>query len=159
MPRLAPGDLAPDFSLPDQRGNPVRLADFRGHPVLVYFYPKADTPGCTIQACSVRDADPSLAEAGLAVLGISPDAPDDQAKFAAKFALGFPLLADADHQVAEAYGAWGEKSFMGRTSLGIVRSAFLVDGGGILLAAWYRIRPEDMVPKALAMLAGNDTGT
>jgi len=159
MPRLAPGDLAPDFSLPDQHGNAVRLADFRGRPVLAYFYPKADTPGCTVQACSVRDADPRLAAAGLAVLGISPDTPDDQAKFAAKFTLGFPLLADADHRVAEAYGAWGEKTFMGRTSLGIIRSAFLVDGGGILLAAWYRIRPEDMVSKALAMLSGNGAGT
>ncbi len=157
MPRRALGDLAPDFSLPDQRGNPVRLADFRGRPVLVYFYPKADTPGCTVQACSVRDADPRLAEAGLAVLGISPDTPDDQAKFAAKFALGFPLLADADHQVAEAYGAWGEKTFMGRTSLGVIRSAFLVNRDGRILAAWYRIRPEDMVSQALTTLAANDT--
>ena len=152
MPRLEVGDKAPQFALKDQAGATVRLADYKGRKLLLYFYPRADTPGCTRQACSIRDSAPALAAAGLASVGISPDEPDDQSKFDRKFGLGFPLLSDPDHAVAEAYGAWGEKSMYGRKSMGIIRSAFLIDGNGKIAAAWYKVSPEDTVPKALAAL-------
>jgi thioredoxin-dependent peroxiredoxin len=109
MARLKAGDAAPEFALPDQHGQTVRLADFGGGKLLIYFYPKADTPGCTRQACSIRDAREDLADLGLAVVGISPDAMARQQKFDDKYNLSFPLLADPDHRVAEAYGVWGEK--------------------------------------------------
>ena len=110
MPQLKPGDKAPAFSLANQQGATVKLSAFKGQKVLVYFYPKADTPGCTKQSCSVRDARPQLDKLGIAAIGISPDKPEAQQKFDTKFSLGFPLLADTDHAVAEAYGVWGEKS-------------------------------------------------
>ena len=152
MIRLQPGDTAPGFSLSDQNGNMVGSADFRGGKLLVYFYPKADTPGCTRQACSVRDAMPDLNAIGVAAVGISPDRPEKQKKFDGKYALGFPLLSDGDHAVAEAYGVWGEKVRYGRTSVGITRSAFLIDESGRIIRAWYGVRPEDTVTKALAAL-------
>jgi len=145
---LSAGDTAPAFSLPDQNGTTVRLSDFKGRKLLVYFYPKADTPGCTVQSCSVRDARPDLASLGVAVVGISADTAEDQLKFDTKYALGFPLLADTDHAVCEAWGAWGDKSMYGKTYQGIIRSSFLVGGDGRLIAAWYSVKPEETVPKA-----------
>jgi peroxiredoxin Q/BCP len=148
---LSPGDKAPTFTLLDQSGQKVKLADFKGRKVLVYFYPKADTPGCTAQACGLRDI---LGDIGAtAVLGISPDAPGKQAKFDQKYGLGFPLLADEDHAVAEAYGVWAEKSMYGRKYMGIVRSAFLVDEKGQLAEVWYKISPKDTAANLLAAVA------
>jgi thioredoxin-dependent peroxiredoxin len=151
---LAPGDPAPPFELPDQESQPVNLKDFAGRKLLVYFYPKADTPGCTKQSCSVRDALPDLTEAGTAAVGISADPPKAQGKFDRKYDLGFPLLSDADHSVADAYGVWGEKSMYGRKYMGITRSSFLIDEEGRIEGAWYKISPGDTVPKALAALKG-----
>lgn len=149
---LHPGDPAPAFDLEDQHGERVTLASFLGRRVLVYFYPKADTPGCTTQACGLRDV---LGDIGdTAVVGISPDPPAKQARFDTKYGLGFPLLADVDHAVAEAYGAWGEKSMYGKTYLGVIRSAFLVDGGGRLQAVWPKISPKDTPKNLLKALAG-----
>jgi peroxiredoxin Q/BCP len=149
---LKPGDAAPAFTLTDQDGRRVSLADFRGGPVLVYFYPRADTPGCTVQACSIRDAGRDLKKAGLRAVGISPDVPGDQKRFDAKFTLGFPLLSDPDHRVAEAYGAWGEKTSFGKKTTGIIRSSFLVGADGRIVAAWRPVKPEETVPKALEAL-------
>lgn len=148
MARLKPHDAAPEFQLPDQHGQTIRLGDFSGGNLLIYFYPKADTPGCTRQACSIRDAREELRDLGLAVVGISPDQPARQQKFDDKYQLSFPLLADPDHRVAEAYGAWGEKTSYGKKSLGIIRSSFLIDAEGKIVAAWYGVKPEDTVPKA-----------
>ena len=119
-----------------------------------HFYPKADTPGCTTQACSVRDAAPELPE-DLVVVGVSPDAPSKQAKFAAKYELGFPLLSDTDHAVADMYGAWGERSMYGRKFMGMIRSAALVGPDGNVVAHWPKISPKDTVPKALAAVLAN----
>ena len=148
MAKLQVGDKAPSFSLEDQNGRQVSLADFRGTKLLLYFYPKADTPGCTKQACSVRDSAESLQEAGAAAVGISPDRPDKQKKFDDKYDLRFPLLSDPDHKVAEAYGAWGPKSLYGRSYEGIIRSSFLIDEDGNVLQVAYGVKPEDTVPKA-----------
>ncbi|MBW3548453.1 MAG: thioredoxin-dependent thiol peroxidase [Actinobacteria bacterium] len=144
---LVPGERAPAFTLPDQRGEKVRLADFRGRKVLVFFYPKANTPGCTTQACGLRDALPDLG--GVAVLGVSPDPPEAQATFDQEHGLGFPLLSDPQHRVAEKYGAWGEKKMYGRSYQGVIRSAFLVDENGRVAEAWYRISPKDTAKKVL----------
>jgi thioredoxin-dependent peroxiredoxin len=148
MARLKPGDAAPEFALPDQHNQMVRLADFAGGKLLIYFYPRANTPGCTRQACSIRDAREELADLGLAVVGISPDQPARQQKFDDKYNLAFPLLADPDHRVAEAHGVWAEKTSYGKKSLGIIRSSFLIDAAGKIVAAWYGVKPEDTVPKA-----------
>ena len=147
---LSPGDAAPDFTLVDAGGDEVPLRSFRGRKVLVYFYPKADTPGCTKQACGLRDALPDIGDA--AVIGISPDKPAALAKFDTKYGLGFPLLSDPDHAVAEAYGVWGEKKNYGRTYMGIIRSAFLVDEEGRIEQAWYKISPADTPTKLKAAL-------
>ena len=148
---LKQGDKAPGFSLSDQDGNSVSLADLAGRKVLVYFYPKADTPGCTTQACGLRDI---LGDIGdTAVLGVSPDKPAKQKKFDDKYSLGFPLLADEDHAVAEAYGGWGEKWMYGRTYMGIIRSAYLVDENGDVAEAWPKISPKDTPKRLLAALA------
>lgn len=154
MARLQPGDVAPPFALPDQEGRQVSLADFRGRKLLLYFYPKADTPGCTTQACTIRDAKSELEDLGVAALGISPDQPGAQKKFDAKYGLGFPLLSDPDHQVAAAYGAWGEKKMYGKTTQGIIRSAFLIDEEGRIMKAWYQVKPADTVTLATRALAG-----
>lgn len=149
--QLSPGDKAPTFTLLDQSGTKVKLSDFKGRKVLVYFYPRADTPGCTTQACGLRDI---LGEIGdTAVLGISPDTPSKQAKFDQKYGLGFPLLADEDHSVAEAFGVWGEKKNYGKTYMGIIRSAFLIDEKGKLEEVWYKISPADTPKKLLAALS------
>ena len=143
---LKPGDKAPAFTLLDQDENKVKLSDFKGRRVLVYFYPKADTPGCTKQACGLRDVMPKVGDT--VVLGMSPDKPAKQKKFDDKYGLGFPLLADEDHAVAEAYDVWTEKSMYGRQYMGILRSAFLVDEKGKVAEAWYKVSPKD-TPKNL----------
>jgi len=146
---LKPGDKAPTFTLLDQSGETVKLSDFKGRKVLVYFYPKADTPGCTTQACALRDVMPDLSKSDVAVVGISPDKPEKQKKFDDKHALGFPLLSDEDHAVADAYGAWGERSMYGKKYMGIVRSAFLVDEKGRIEQAWPKVSPKDTVTNLL----------
>jgi peroxiredoxin Q/BCP len=150
MVRLEPGDTAPPFELADQHERRVSLADLRGRKVLVYFYPEADTPGCTTQSCSLRDHRQDLAGIGTEVIGISPDMPDKQLAFDRKYGLGFPLLSDPRHEVAEAWGAWGEKK---RGGIGIIRSSFLVDEEGRIERAWYGVTPQDTVPNALAALS------
>ncbi len=152
MTTLKPGDKAPDFVLKDQSENTVSLKDFRGGKLLLYFYPKADTPGCTTQSCAVRDARESLAELQVAAIGISPDKPAAQKKFDDKFSLGFPLLADVDHAVADAYGVWAEKKMYGKSYMGVLRSAFLVDEKGRIIDAWYKVSPSDTVPNVQARL-------
>jgi peroxiredoxin Q/BCP len=147
---LSAGDKAPAISLPDQDGTTVKLSGLEGRKVLVYFYPKADTPGCTAQACGLRDILPDLGDT--AVVGISPDKPAAQKKFDTKYSLGFPLLSDVDHGVAEAYGVWKEKSMYGRTYMGIERSAFLIDEKGKVAQAWYKISPKDTPKKLLEAL-------
>jgi thioredoxin-dependent peroxiredoxin len=147
------GDPAPAFELPDQSGKSVRLGDFKGRKLLLYFYPEADTPGCTTQSCAVRDARQDLSSLGVDVLGISPDRPEAQARFDAKYSLEFPLLSDPDHAVADAYSVWGEKSNYGKAYMGIVRSSFLVDEEGRIEQAWYKVSPKDTVPKARSALA------
>jgi peroxiredoxin Q/BCP len=153
MAQLNIGDPAPDFALADQEGNTVKLSDFRGKKVLLYFYPKADTPGCTKQACQIRDARSELADLGVDAVGISPDKPGAQKKFDGKYGLGFPLLSDPDHAAAQAYGAWGEKSMYGKKSMGIIRSSFLIDEQGKIMGTWYKVKPEDTVPLAEQALA------
>jgi peroxiredoxin Q/BCP len=149
---LSAGDKAPAFALIDQSGRKVKLADYKGRKVMIFFYPKALTSGCTTQACGLRDI---LGQIGdTAVVGISPDAPKLQAKFDEKHGLGYPLLADEDHAVAEAYGVWAEKSMYGRKYMGIVRSAFLVDEKGRLEQVWYKVSPADTPKNLLAALAG-----
>ena len=154
MARLEAGDKAPGFSLADQNGRKVKLSDFKGKKLLVYFYPKANTSGCTTQACAVRDAMPDLKKLKVAAVGISPDDPAAQKKFDDKHGLGFPLLCDTDNKVAEAYGVWGEKSMYGRKYMGIVRSAFVIDEKGAIVEALYKVSPKDTVPKAMAALEG-----
>ncbi|MEA2520506.1 MAG: thioredoxin-dependent peroxiredoxin [Actinomycetota bacterium] len=156
MVTLKPGDPAPGFSLPDQSGATVGLEDFRGRTLLVYFYPKADTPGCTTQSCAVRDAREDFSVLDVDVVGISVSPVEDQNAFDKKFGLGFPLLSDPDHAVAEAWGAWGEKSLYGKKYLGVIRSSFLIDERGRVLQAWYKVSPKDTVPKALKALAAGE---
>ena len=145
---LAPGDQAPAFTLVDQHGTNVSLSDFKGRRVVVFFYPKALTAGCTTQACGLRDVVPELE--GVVVVGISPDPPDRQASFDEKHQLGFPLLSDPGHVVADQYGTWGEKSMYGRKYQGILRSAFLIDERGNVAASWYKISPKATATKVLA---------
>ncbi|MFW6122619.1 MAG: thioredoxin-dependent thiol peroxidase [Thermodesulfobacteriota bacterium] len=153
MAQLNIGDPAPDFALADQEGNTVKLSDFQGKKLLFYFYPKADTPGCTKQACQIRDARSELADLGVDAVGISPDQPGAQKKFDGKYGLGFPLLSDPDHVAAQAYGAWGEKNLYGKKSMGIIRSSFLIDAQGKIMGTWYKVKPEDTVPLAEQALA------
>ena len=153
MAQLNIGGPAPDFTLADQEGNTVKLSDFLGKKVLLYFYPKADTPGCTKQACQIRDARSELADLGVDAVGISPDKPGAQKKFDGKYGLGFPLLSDPDHAAAQAYDAWGEKSMYGKKSMGIIRSSFLIDEQGKIMGTWYKVKPEDTVPLAEQALA------
>ena len=152
MAKLKAGDKAPAFSLLDQQGKKVSLSDFKGGKLLLYFYPKADTPGCTKQACSIRDASKELKKLGAAAMGISPDEPLRQKKFDDKYDLGFPLLSDPDNKVAKAYGAWGEKSMYGKKYEGIIRSSFVIDDKGKILQASYKVKPLDTVPNATEVL-------
>jgi peroxiredoxin Q/BCP len=149
---LEAGDKAPSFSLSDQAGNTVKLSDFKGRKVMVFFYPKASTPGCTTQACGMRDIAGEVGDT--VILGMSPDKPSAQSKFDEKYGLGFPLLADEDHAVAEAYGVWGEKSMYGKKYMGIVRSAFLIDEQGKIEHAWYKVSPKDTPLNLKKALAG-----
>jgi thioredoxin-dependent peroxiredoxin len=151
--KLEHGDDAPPFSLRDQHGDVVSLSDFSGRKVLVYFYPEADTSGCTRQSCSIRDAGDDLSALGAEAIGISPDLPEKQDAFDRKYGLGFRLLSDPDHAVSEAYGVWGEKIAYGRKTIGMIRSSFLIDEHGRIERAWYRVKPEDTVPKAMATLS------
>jgi peroxiredoxin Q/BCP len=148
---LAPGDAAPKFSLQANDGSTVKLADFKGRRVLVYFYPKADTPGCTQQTCLLRDIAGQVGDT--AIIGISPDSVARQDKFATKYEVPFPLLADEDHAVAEAFDVWTEKKNYGRTYMGILRSAFLIGPTGKIEQAWYKISPKDTPTKLLQALA------
>jgi thioredoxin-dependent peroxiredoxin len=145
--RLAPGEIAPEFTLPDAEGKPVSLADYRGQSVVVYFYPAASTPGCTKQACDFRDNLSELDTAGFAVLGISPDPPAKLAKFRDEEGLTFPLLSDEDHAVLGAYGAYGEKQLYGRTVTGVIRSTFVIDPEGRIATALYNVRATGHVAK------------
>jgi len=145
--RLTPGDTAPDFTLPDADGKPVSLADYRGRRVVVYFYPAAGTPGCTKQACDFRDSLAELNGAGLDVLGVSPDKPAKLARFRDKEGLTFPLLSDADKDVLNAWGAFGEKQMYGKTVTGVIRSTFLVDAEGAIEEALYNVRATGHVAK------------
>jgi peroxiredoxin Q/BCP len=151
---LQPGDKAPDFTLLDQRGEPFSLSKSlkqRKAPHLIYFYPKADTPGCTQQSCGLRDVAADVGDT--VIVGISPDAPAKQAKFDTKYSLGFPLLADEDHAVAEAFDVWTEKSMYGRKYMGILRSAFLIDATGKIAHAWYKVSPKATAENLLKALA------
>jgi peroxiredoxin Q/BCP len=147
---LKPGDKAPAFSLPDQHGTATQLSGYEGRQVLVFFYPKADTPGCTAQACGLRDIAGEVGDT--AIVGISPDPPGKQRRFDTKYSLGFPLLADEDHAVAEAYDVWQEKSMYGKRYMGILRSAFLIDEQGRIAAAWYKVSPKDTPANLLQAL-------
>ena len=146
---LAVGDRAPAFALKDQDGTTVRLSSFKGKRVVVYFYPKADTPGCTQQSCNLRDAFPQLKKLKAAVVGISPDPSEKQKKFDDKYGLGFPLLADTDHKVAEAWGVWGQKSLYGRKFMGITRSTYLIDGSGKVARVWPKVKVDGHVDQVL----------
>ncbi len=150
--QLQVGDLAPDFTLPDAAGEPVSLSQFRGKRVILYFYPKDDTPGCTSQACGFRDAYPVIEEKNAVVIGISPDSAKSHAKFKTKHNLPFILLSDEQHTVAEAYGVWGEKSMMGKKYMGIIRSHFVIDEGGRIVQAEVKVSPADSVRRALSAL-------
>lgn len=152
MGKLAAGDKAPTFTLPDQDGAKVSLKDFAGQQVVVYFYPRDDTPGCTKEACQFNDNLRAFARAKVAVLGISGDSAEKHTKFRAKYGLKFPLLTDADHAVGEKYGAWGEKTLYGKKSLGVIRSTFLVGADGRLARAWYNVKADGHAAKVLAEL-------
>ncbi|MDA0990763.1 MAG: thioredoxin-dependent thiol peroxidase [Verrucomicrobia bacterium] len=152
MAELHEGAKAPTLNLLDQKGVPVKLSDFKGRKVLIYFYPKADTPGCTTQSCALRDSLASLKIQGVDVVGISPDLPARQLKFDQKYDMGFPLLSDPEHAAAEAYGVWGEKKLYGRAYMGIIRSAFLVDEAGRLQNIWRKVSPGKTVPNVLKAL-------
>jgi len=153
---LAEGDKAPDFALPDQSGETVKLKDLRGETVVLYFYPKANTSGCTVQACGVRDRRADYAAAGARVIGISPDEVNDVDKFAGKYDLDFTLLADADHAVAEKYGTWVEKSMYGNKYMGVQRATFIIDPKGKIARVFPKVQPkkhDEVVLKALGDLA------
>jgi peroxiredoxin Q/BCP len=148
------GDPAPDFELPDQHGQSVKLSEFRGRGVVLYFYPKADTPGCTVQACGVRDHSADYASKNAVVLGVSPDSVKKVARFDQKYGLSFPLLADEDHSVAERYGVWVEKSMYGRTYMGNERSTFVIGPDGVITHIFRKVKPAEHDELALGALAG-----
>jgi len=151
--RLATGDKAPAFRLKDQDGTVVSLKRFAGSPVVVYFYPADDTPGCTKEACQFNDNLRAFSRAGVAVVGISPDGAEAHQRFRAKFGLRFPLLTDADHAVMAAYGAWGEKTLYGKKTVGVIRSTFLLDADGRIRRSWYHVKADGHAAKVLAELA------
>jgi peroxiredoxin Q/BCP len=147
------GSPAPSFDRESDSGEHVTLDSLRGRPVVLYFYPKDDTPGCTRQACSIRDSWGEFGEAGVTLFGVSPDTAESHVKFREKYTLPFPLLADPDHSMADDYGVWVEKTNYGKTYMGIERSAFVIDADGNLIAAKRRIKPEDTTPWALEQVA------
>ena len=152
MPKLTEGVQAPTFTLPDQDGNPVSLDDFKGGKVLVYFYPADDTPGCTKEACQFNDNLAGFRSASVPVLGVSPDNAASHQRFIGKYGLQFPLLTDADHAVMDAWGAWGEKTRYGRTSVGVLRSTFLVDEQGQVERAWHNVKADGHAATVLTQL-------
>ncbi|HMK99855.1 MAG TPA: thioredoxin-dependent thiol peroxidase [Acidimicrobiales bacterium] len=154
--RLEPGDRAPAFSLPDQDGHNVSLEDFAGSPVVVYFYPADDTPGCTKEACQFNDNLRAFGRAGVAVVGISPDDAASHRAFRVKYRLRLPLLSDPDHDVMQRYGAWGEKTLYGRKTTGVIRSTFLLGGDGKVRQAWYGVRADGHAAKVLEETAAVD---
>ena len=151
--KLQVGDSAPDFTATTDTNQVVKLSDYRGKRVVLYFYPKDDTPGCTTQACNFRDNYLEIEEKNAVVLGVSPDNVKSHQKFKTKFDLPFTLLADEDHALAEAYGVWGEKSMYGKTYMGIIRSQFVIDENGKIADTQYNISPKDSTPEALKVLA------
>jgi peroxiredoxin Q/BCP len=154
MGKLDAGDLAPDFTLPDQDGKEVSLASFAGKPVIVYFYPKDDTPGCTKEACQFNENLATFKKAKVTVLGISADSASKHQAFREKYGLKFPLLTDADHAVGDAYGAWGEKTMYGKKTIGVIRSTFLIGGDGVIQRAWYFVKADGHAAKVLEELQG-----
>jgi peroxiredoxin Q/BCP len=152
MPILTPGRKAPAFTLPADDGATVSLRDFAGRPVVLYFYPKDDTSGCTVEACEFRDAWARVKRAGAVVLGVSPDPVASHGKFKAKYKLPFPLLADTDHAVAEAYGVWGEKSMYGRKYFGILRTTYLIHGDGRVARVFEKVKPKGHAAEVLEAL-------
>ena len=152
--KLEKGMKAPEFKLKNQDGDVVSSGDFRGKKLFIYFYPRASTPGCTTQSCNVQEAFPDFTGLDVAVLGISPDSPEKQKKFAGKYNLEFPLLCDEDKKVSEEFGVWGEKKLYGKSFMGIIRSSFLVDGDGNIQECWYKVSPKDTVPKVMKVLNG-----
>jgi thioredoxin-dependent peroxiredoxin len=154
MTKLEIGDKAPAIKLMDQHGTVVKLSQFKGQRVVLYFYPKADTPGCTTQSCALSEALPQMKKLNAVVIGVSPDSVERQRKFDEKYGLDFALLADTEHEVAEAYGVWGEKINYGRKYMGIIRSAFVIDEKGKLAGVFYKVSPKDTVPKVTKTLDG-----
>ncbi len=152
MPELKVGDQAPDFEAVNDQNENVKLSDFRGKKVVLYFYPKDNTPGCTQQACGFRDSYPQIQEKDAVVLGVSPDSAKSHTSFRSKFSLPFPLLVDSDHKIAEAYGVWQEKSMYGRKYMGILRSHFVIDGNGRIVDARYNVKAKDSSTLSLAQL-------
>jgi len=146
---LKPGDKAPAFSLQSDAGDTVTLSQFKGRKVVLYFYPKDDTSGCTVEACEFRDHWAAVKQAGVVVLGVSPDGVDSHGKFKRKFQLPFPLLADPDHAVAEQFGAWGEKSMYGRKYFGILRTTFLIDEAGRIAKVFEKVKPKGHAAQVL----------
>ncbi|MGC9963180.1 MAG: thioredoxin-dependent thiol peroxidase [Acidimicrobiales bacterium] len=154
MPQLVAGDPAPDFALPDEFGETVRLSEYAGRRVVVYFYPADDTPGCTKEACQFTEHYDGFSDAGTEVLGISPDGADKHRKFREKYALRVRLLSDPSHAVMESYGAWGEKTLYGRKSVGVIRSTMIIGADGLIERAWYRVRADGHAEKVLAAING-----
>ncbi len=150
---LEPGTRAPAFQLKDDQGRTVKLSDFKGRPVVLYFYPKDDTPGCTKEACAFRDASSRLEKLGAVVLGVSPDSVESHAKFRDKYHLNFPLLSDPQHRVAEKYGAWREKNMYGKKTMGIQRSTYLIGPDGKIAKVWKRVRVDGHDRQVLEALA------
>ncbi len=150
---LPEGSLAPDFSLPDESGKLRRLADYRGRPLVLYFYPKDETPGCTTEACGFRDDYAAYERAGVTILGVSPDSPQSHARFKARHQLPFTLLSDGDHQVCELYGVWGPKKFMGRQYQGVLRTTFVIDAQGRIVKVFENVKPAAHSAEVLQALA------
>ncbi len=154
MAKLAAGDTAPAFTLPDQDGAKVSLRDFKGQPVVLYFYPRDDTPGCTKEACQFNDNLRAFSRAKVAVLGVSADSAESHKKFRSKYGLKFPLLTDSDHAVGEKYGAWGEKTLYGKKTIGVIRSTFLIGPDGKVQRAWYSVKADGHAEKVLDEVRG-----
>jgi len=148
------GQEAPDFELTSDEGERVKLSQFRGKPVVLYFYPKDDTPGCTTQACGIRDSYDDFGQRGAVVLGVSPDDESSHVKFKQKYGLPFTLLADPEHTVSELYGVWGEKKYMGRTYMGVERSTFVIDSDGRISKVMRKVKPDTHVERVLQALPG-----
>ena len=154
MGKLNAGDTAPDFTLPDQDGKPVSLKDFAGGPLVVYFYPRDDTPGCTKEACQFNDNLRAFNQAGVKVVGISADPAAKHQRFREKYGLKITLLTDADHAVGEAFGAWGEKTMYGKKTIGVIRSTFLIGADGTITRPWYHVKADGHAAKVLEEIQG-----